>query len=165
MIAFGHTAVGVIVGVTSYKFLGHGNLATGLITTGAAGIVSHYIMDAIPHGHFRISNNYKKDIIPIIIFDVFLSIFLFLGEIYIKKGVSEIFLYTLFGIGGSQLPDIIEGLIEVKIIKSKGLLKMENDFHLSVHWKGNTSKPLLLGIRDIWQLLVVLLAFYLVIFI
>lgn len=158
MIASGHTAIGVIVGLTAYKLLGQGNLASGLIITGSVGMISHYLMDFIPHGHFTISKNYKKSILPIIIFDLLLPIIFFLGVIYLNNGFSEKLLYTLFAIGGSQLPDVIAGLIEIRIIKSRGLVKIEEDLHGVSHWKGKNSQVLLLGWLDIWQVLVILLS-------
>lgn len=164
MIAFGHTAVGVIAGTVAYNYLGQGDLITGLVTTGAVSAASHYIMDAIPHGHFFKTNQFKKYIIPVIIFDLLLPIVLILGITYSKTGLSERLLYIMFGIGGSQLPDVIDGLIRIGVIKAKGFLKVENNFHEGTHWhnKGNNGLPL--GLRDIWQVLMILTALYLVIF-
>lgn len=158
MVSFGHTAVGVIVGYTAYSYLGQDNLVSGLLITGTVGVVSHYVMDFIPHGHFFRPKDYKKSIAPVIIFDLFLSIILFLGLIYYKQGLSVQFFYAMFGIGGSQLPDVIDGLIYTKRIKAKGLLKVENNFHQSLHWHGQGSRTLLLGMRDIWQVLIILIA-------
>lgn len=158
MVAFGHTAVGVIVGVTAYRFIGQTDLMSGLVITGSVGMVSHYLMDALPHGHFFGSGNYKKQIIPVIIFDLFLSIVIFLGGIYLLDGFSIRLFYTVFGIGGSQLPDVIDGLISIRAIKAAGLLKVENNLHQRLHWHGKSAKTLLLGQRDFWQVLVVLAA-------
>lgn len=164
MVSFGHTAVGVIVGMTVEKHLGQGNLVTGLVTTGGIGILSHYIADFIPHGHFAMPKGFKKGILKIIIFDLFLSIVLFLGIIYLKDGISSTFLYVFFAIGGSQLPDVLGGLVAIKAIKAKGLLKIEHDIHNGMHWHGVGNKTLLLGLFDIWQLAVVLIAFSYIIF-
>lgn len=164
MIAFGHSAVGVIVGVTTYEFLGQDGLASGLIITGSIGIISHYLADFIPHGHFFKPNEYKKNILPVIIFDLLLPIILLLGIIYGRYGLSEKLLYIMFGIGASQLPDVIDGLVYIKILKAKGLIKIENNFHQALHWHGKGSKALLLGLRDTWQLLIILFALFLVIF-
>ncbi len=164
MISFGHTSVGVIIGYTAYQYLGSDNLAVNLIITGSTGFVAHYVMDAIPHGHFFMGKKYKDGIIPIIIFDLFFSIILFLGIIYYKQGLSVKFLYAMFGIGGSQLPDVIDGLIYTKLIKAKGLIKAENKLHEAMHWHNKGSKALLLGHRDIWQVLVILSTLILVIF-
>lgn len=162
MIATGHTAVGVIVGVTAYQILGQGDLATGLIITGAAGITAHYISDFIPHGHFVKPNKLKDALIPIIIFDLLLPIFLLFAYIYSKEGLSEKLLYITFAIGGTQLPDVLDGLIYIRMIKNKGLIKVENDFHQGLHWHGKDAKTLLLGFRDLWQVLMILIAIFLI---
>lgn len=164
MVSFGHTGVGIIVAVTAQHYLGQGDLVTGLLITGTVGVISHYITDCIPHGHFTMPKNYKKGIRNIIIFDLFLSVLLFLGAIYLKEGFSQKLLYALFGIGGSQLPDVLDGLIYTGFLKAKGLLKTENKFHESTHWHGKEDKTLLLGKKDLWQLAIVLIAFFLIYF-
>lgn len=164
MVATGHTAVGVIVGVTAYHFFGQGDLTTGLVLTGAAGVAFHYLADFIPHGHFFMPKDFKKYIVPVIIFDVFLPAALFLAGAYLKNGLNEKFLYVMFGIGGSQLPDMLDGLIYAAKLKRGNLLKTESDFHQDLHWHGRGLKTLLLGYRDIWQVLIILVAVFLVIF-
>lgn len=162
MVAFGHSAVGVIVGITAYQFLGNGDLASGLAVTGGIGVISHYVMDFIPHGHYFRGTYSRKRIIPVIIFDLIIPIILFTGVTYLKNGFSEKLFYVMFGIGGCQLPDVIDGLIYSKKIKPNSILKMENNFHEAVHWHGRGAKTLLLGLRDIWQLLIILAAAFLV---
>lgn len=164
MVATGHTAVGVIVGVTAYHFLGDGNLITGLAVAGTAGIALHYLADFIPHGHFFMPKDFKKYIVPVLVLDVILPIALFLGGVYLKNGLTEKFLYVLFSIGGSQIPDVLDGLIYTAKLKRGNLLKTENDFHQELHWHGRGLKTLLLGFRDIWQVLVIFIALFLVIF-
>lgn len=163
MLAIGHTAVGVIVGFTAYQFLGQGDLATGLAIAGAAGIVSHYIADFIPHGHFVKPKKLKQYLPVIIFFDLFLPIFLILGGMYLKDGFNEKLLYILFAIASAQLPDVLDGLIFINVFKRKGLIKTEYDFHQGLHWHGRDDKTLLLGIYDIWQIAMILFALYLVI--
>jgi hypothetical protein len=158
MVSFGHTAIGVIVGTSTYHFLGDGNLITGLLVTGAVGVLSHYIADSIPHGHFPMPGGFRKGVIPIIIFDLFLSIVLFLSIIFLKKGFGDQFLYILFGIGGSQLPDVLDGLIYARFLKSGGLLAVEHGFHLLSHWHDKSGKPLPITLKDVWQVFVVLAA-------
>lgn len=164
MVAVGHTAVGVIVGATAYQFLGQGDLVTGLLVTGTAGIVSHYLGDFIPHGHFVKPDKLKKVLLQIIIFDLFLPIILMLGITYFKEGFSQKLFYIMFGVGGSQIPDVLDGLFFTGVLKSRGLIKVENKFHQGLHWHGKGSKTLLLGTRDLWQVLTVMIAIFLVMF-
>lgn len=162
MIALGHTATGVIIGLTAYNFLNPENLASGLILTGAVAIVSHYLTDAIPHGHFFKPKDYDKYILPVIIFDLLLPIILLLIFTYLENGLSAKLFYVLFGIGGAQLPDVIEGLVVIGKIKGGKLLKLESDFHQDLHWHGKDSKTLLLGLRDFWQILILVIAVILI---
>lgn len=164
MIALGHTATGVIIGVTSYKLLGQQNLIEGLAITSAVSIVSHYFTDFLPHGHYFMPQYFKKYVVPVIILDVLLPVLVFLGIMYFKSGLDQKFFYVFFSIGGAQLPDVIDGLVYTKKLKAEGLLKAENDLHQKIHWHGRDSKTLLLGLRDLWQLLLILIALFLVFF-
>ena len=99
-----------------------------------------------------------------IVFDVLIPIVLFLAGIYLKDGFGEKFLYLMFAIGGSQLPDVIDGLIYTKILKNYSILKIENALHQKLHWHERGSIDVLLGLRDISQVLTILIALFLVIF-
>ncbi len=162
MIAFGHTAVGAIVGVGVYHFLPDQPL-TSLVVAGGVGIVSHYLADLVPHGHFGRMKNYRKEVVPIIFFDFLLSVAIFVGLSYWHFGLTLKTFDILFGIGGSQLPDILDGLIYSKRIPNKGFLKIENGFHQWTHWHSKNHLPLLMGWRDIWQVTMVVVALLLII--
>lgn len=162
MVAFGHTAVGAIVGYYAYQMLIPGDPISGLLITGTAGVISHYIMDTVPHGHFFRGSEYKKKIMPVIIFDLAVSVILYTLTAYYFSGNNLIFtLFILFGIGGSQLPDILDGLIYTGRLPRKGVLKWENSFHTATHWHGKHDKVLLLSIWDFWQVAVFFLGLYL----
>ena len=163
MVAFGHTAVGTIVGVAAFQVLGRGDIALGLVATGIFGIISHYLADLIPHGHFFTDpKKYDKLIIWVILFDLLLPFLFILGFAHLLgKGGSEM-LYILFGIGGAQLPDVLDGLRRIKLLPEIGFFKIENDFHLSTHWHGKEEKALIFGVADVWQMLVFVGAVYLI---
>ena len=156
MVAFGHTALGTTIGLYGSQVFSISEPLTGLISTAGAGFISHYIADLIPHGHLIKFKDYRKKLLAVIFFDVFLGLVLFLGLAYQKFDLSLNFLYILFGIGGSQLPDIIDGLIYTKFLPNTGLLKLENTFHSGTHWHGDKYKALAWGKRDIWQVTVVI---------
>ena len=162
MVALGHTAVGVIVGVTGFQLFDQTDLIGGLAITGPSRVISYYLGDFIPHGHFVGPDKIKQNLLPIIIFDLLLPIVLLLGAVYLRVGFSDKLLFVLFGIGGAHLPDVLDGLLMINLIKAKGIIKMENDFHQALHWHGTGSKTLLLGIRDIWQIIMVFLAWYMI---
>ncbi len=152
------------MGSAAYSYLGHGDLTTGLIVTGATGVAFHYLMDAVPHGHFFKMDKFKKYVIPVIVFDLSLPIALILGITYLKTGLSEKLFYIMFGIGSSQLPDVVDGLAFAGIIKARSLLKAEMNFHGGLHWHNEGDEGLLLGLRDIWQVLTIFIALFLVVF-
>lgn len=165
MIAFGHTATGAMVGLAVYKYLGNTDPLTGLLVAGTIGVISHYIFDSIPHGHFFLfkkSDNYRKKVFPILIFDVFGSVLLFTLAAYYTFGFNIGLFYILFGIGGAQLPDVIDGLIFSGFLKRSGIIKLENDFHIWTHWHGKFEKALLLSKWDLWQVASVLIALWLI---
>ncbi len=161
MIAFGHTAVGAIVGASTYYYFGDQEPIIGLSVALGAGLASHYIFDLIPHGHF-FKSDYKKNIAPVIIFDLFFSVALFLFTQLYFHGFNIGLLYILFGIGASQAPDILDGLIYIGRIPNKGIIKTENNFHLWTHWHGRGKNVRLLGLSDIWQLVIVLLGLFII---
>ncbi len=165
MVAFGHTAVGTLVGIAAYQVFGQGDIALGLIATGFLGILSHYLMDFVPHGHFfRGSKNYEKLIIWVIILDLALPVIFLLGMAHLLGKSGTEILYILFGMGGSQLPDIIDGLRWINLLPEYRLLKIESDFHQSTHWHGKEEKALLFSYPDSWQIAVFGLALWAIIY-
>jgi hypothetical protein len=157
MIAIGHSAVGAAIGVATYQLFGDSSPATGLVAAGLGGLVSHYLTDIVPHGHFfKGTQNYKKNIIPVIIFDVLLGALLFLALSYYRHGLDWQLWYVLFGIGGAQLPDVLDNITHIGVIPRKGIFITHNTHHENTHWHGKGDNGLLLGLRDIWQLTVIL---------
>lgn len=161
MVSFGHTATGTIVGLAVYNLIPSHSVEGLLLATGA-GIVSHYIFDLVPHGHWFRHKDYKKKIFNVIILDLLLFFLVFVGIAYHRFGLNIELLYILFGIGGAQLPDILDGFIYIGVIKKKGFFKIENNFHQATHWHGALNKSLIWGKRDIWQVIVLVLALLLV---
>lgn len=163
MIAFGHTAVGSLVGLAGYSVFENLNPVSGLVLTGVSGIVSHYITDAIPHGHYFSFSEFKKKAIYAIIFDFLFSVLIFMSAAYLSHVGDLKILYIFFGISGAQLPDILDGLIHTGFLPKKGILKKECRFHQLTHWHGRKEKGLMFGIYDIWQLSVVLVSLVLIV--
>lgn len=154
MIAFGHTAVGAAVGLQVYHLSSSSEPVLGLILAGSSGMLSHYIMDIIPHGHFFVDRkyNYFRNTALTLLFDLLLGVIIFGGIPFLDGGPSLIFWYIMFGIGGAQLPDILDNLIHLKILPRWGLLKLENHYHQETHWHGKHENGLLMSKWDLWQL-------------
>ena len=162
MVAFGHTAVGASVGLLSYQAFGQNNPIVGLFGAGTLGVISHYVTDFIPHGHFMKTKDFQQKIFWVILFDLLLSIIIFSYSGFASSGISLKLFYILFGIGGAQLPDVLDGLIYIKVLPRKGFFKIENNFHQWLHWHGKGENALTIGLRDTWQLLAILLSLYLI---
>lgn len=159
MIAFGHTAVGASVGLATFYVMGDANPPLTLVTAGTAGLLSHYMTDLLPHGHFFIiDKNYKRNIVLTILFDFLLGVALFLYLGNIQAGLSLKVLSIFFGIGGAQLPDILDNLIRIKVLPNKGLFRWENKMHYETHWHGKDDDALLLSFWDLWQALIIIYA-------
>lgn len=158
MVAFGHTSVGAIIGVSVYQLIGQYDISSGLIVSGITGIISHYLMDLMPHGHFFAAKDYNKYINWVIIFDLLIPIiFLLLFSHFLGKNPIEI-LYILFAIGGAQLPDVLTGLRRLDLLPDLKIIKAESNFHIWTHWHGRFDKALMFSVKDIWQILMFILA-------
>lgn len=163
MVAFGHSAVGASIGVVTYQVIGNGNPILGLIAAGGLGMISHYVCDFIPHGHLFKFMEMRTKLKEIIIFDVFLSLGLFLGADFLSHGFTLKSLYLLFSMGGALVPDWIDVFIHLGVIPKKSIFKYEFSFHaIQLHWHGALEKGLPMGLKDIWQLATVFLALYLI---
>jgi hypothetical protein len=164
MVAFGHTAVGTLVGLGVYHYLGTSQPEVGVIVAGGAGIISHYVTDFIPHGHFFKHRDFKRLVKWDILFNFCLSVLFFAGVAFSQVEFGWKFWYVLFGIGGAQLPDILDGFYYLEVLPHSGLFKIENSFHQNTHWHGIFKHGKLvdgqpLRKSDFWQLAVFIIAF------
>lgn len=101
---------------------------------------------------------FEEKIIWVIIFDLMIPIIFILSLAhYFGESYTEI-LYLVFGIGGAQLPDVLSGLRNIRLLPKKGFLNKEFNFHMSTHWHGQNENALLISAMDIWQVLMFLLA-------
>lgn len=162
MVAFGHTAVGALVGLTAYNLSLSTNPALGFTFAAIGGIASHYLMDLIPHGHFTNLKNYKKNIKLIIFLDLFLSLLIFFLASIITFGLQLPTQLIITAIAFSQLPDILDGLVYIGFLKPNKLIKIEMKIHDLTHWHGTGDKVLKFGIWDIWQISTVLISLWLI---
>jgi hypothetical protein len=165
MVASGHSAVGALVGVAVYQAMGQTNPEMGLAVAFGAGVLAHYGADFIPHGHFFSDKDFKKYIVPDIIFDLGLSLLVLAGIAFFQHGDGFKFWFVVLGMAGSQFPDVVAGLYKLKILPNKGFLKSEHEFHESMHWHGIFEKGKLVDglpwrVWDIWQIIVIIAAIW-----
>jgi hypothetical protein len=158
MIASGHNAIGTTVGLVVITQVSEPMTAVGLAII--FGLVFHYLADAVPHGHFLSHAEYRK-LPPSLYLDLFGSFVLLFGIVLFKFGLTLPSLVILGAIGASQLPDVIEGLLEFRKLPRRGIIKFENDAHQKIfHWHGRHANALPWGWTDIWQITVVILALF-----
>ncbi len=156
MIATAHTAIGSLIGYYSYQSSNYTNLPLDLAKTFSLGLASHYVADFIPHGHLFAYKDYSKKIAAVIIFDLILSIALFVSLVFLKHNLlTTIFVIT--GIAGSQLPDVVFGLKRTNILPKFSILKPEEKLHHLMHWHGDTLSALRFSIVDIWQIVLAII--------
>ncbi len=158
MIAFGHTAVGSLVGLAGYNYFGHSEPLLGLALTSGTAIASHYLTDFIPHGHLIRFKDLKRLAKWAALFDFGLSSLIFFGLSYLSFGLSLKLVYLACGILASNLPGILDGLIYTNVLPAKGFLGFEHKLHELMHWHGLKDKALVWGQKDLWQIGVVIIS-------
>jgi hypothetical protein len=172
MIAVGHTSVGVIVGIAATQLLPDSwPLYVQVVVVGLAGVVSHYLMDLVPHGHYDFngaSPTAKSQLYLAI--DLGLPLLIVAVICVIKFGLGAPSWLVAAGIIGAQLPDVFDGLLYRGFMANLSLAQAEQRFHLGTHWHNPTDKNKAtpqggrrLGFSDIWQAIVVVLALALLI--
>ena len=173
MIAVGHTAVGVMVGVAASHILPtNPPLLITVVASAVAGLASHYLMDLVPHGHydFDFSNPSPREKLRLSA-DLLLPIVLALGVVAWRHGASSEFWLVAAGIGGAQLPDIVNGVRARGWLPQWSWLEAEGRFHMSTHWHNPHDSQAAtreggrkLGVSDLWQLVMVIMAGSLLLF-
>ncbi len=113
------------------------------------GVISHYLLDAIPHGDETLGgkdkkNVSKKDIIFIIKIASLdgTTMSIFLAYLYFQ-GFINISLPILAGVAGSIVPDFMNGIY--LLTKSK-FLEKSSLFHFNLHFIFKTSVSLKVGL-------------------
>jgi hypothetical protein len=157
MIASGHTAAGTTIGLIVLSQTQ--DPLKGVVFGCLFGLIFHYLADFIPHGHYLTHKQFGQPNLTLII-DLLGTFFIFYSLTLLKFGLGVTSLTILAAIGGSQLPDVIEGLLYFKKIPKVGLIRWENNLHQKFfHWHGYHENALPWSWKDIWQILFVLAAF------
>lgn len=166
MTSFGHNTVGALIGISVFSYASGLSSATAVALVFTLGLLSHYLCDALPHGHYS-GVNYKDlsklrtKLVPSI--DFLSSLLLILLFIIFSISDSRALLLASVGIFSAQLPDLLDLLIEFKIIKKGRLMKAHRYFHWNIiHWhnppQDDSEYPIgrSWSYSDIWQVVPVL---------
>ena len=161
MIAVGHTSVGIILGVATIELMRSSTLPLPLevITVGAAGLASHYLMDLVAHGHYDFNQQglTRRQKLTFSL-DFILPISLVAIYLLTNFGFERISWLVGAGILGAQLPDLLMGLRSKKLLPDWPWLSSESHFHSQTHWHNPTNPANAtqeggrkLAISDLWQ--------------
>lgn len=161
MLAFGHNGVGTMVGLGTFAVLPDSIPLPGRLGIAfVLGIFSHYLTDAIPHGHYEFApHELTKKMALLFLADFGGSMLILAGIALWRFGLTEGFFMVFAGMWGAQLPDIFEGFVSLKVIPSWRWVRAHRKFHFeTMHAK--TPHNLLLpdGVSrrwswtDIWQI-------------
>lgn len=173
MIASGHNSIGAILGLTAYQLAQTSNNPWYMVwpLVFIAGIASHYLADALPHGHYNWqiharggNKRFNKALLPAMIIDGLgtIVVFCILSAVFISK--TSVW-YVLFAIFAAQLPDFIMLFNNLSTGHNSRLIKLEQNFHGGiVHWHDLPGdKPRPWGWSDAWQIMLSMVAVMLII--
>lgn len=169
MIAFGHSSFGVIAGAVVIATLGQAGVSTWLLLIVAFlfGIITHYIGDFIPHGHYKFgAKHISIKSLTIFSLDFFGAILFLLSLTYIQVGFGLELLIFGAAIAGAQLPDIWEAAVDLEFVPNSTFAQSHRHFHYDIlHWHNEpkhsrTGRPIRLS--DLWQVGVFLISIWII---
>lgn len=171
MIAVGHSSVGVLVGVAVLSVARPATPVWILVALALIlAVISHYVCDFVPHGHYYIDNKkLTARSIGTLFVDFIGGVVLLLALATRKYGVGPELLVVAAGMLGALAPDMFESSIKLKLIPKTAMVKREMAFHGAMHWHDEPTSPLPHGARpirwtDLWQLAMLAAAIYVLIF-
>lgn len=172
MLAIGHTAVGTLIGVAATQLVSPNHTLTEvwplIVMSALLGLASHYATDHIPHGHYNIdiANPSTGQTLKLLA-DTILPWSIIGAFLLLSYGWLHPYTWIITAtILGAQLPDILHGLRQRRLLPNWQWLIKESHLHHRAHHKHdlqnkalstpNGSRKILLS--DLWQLAVIILA-------
>lgn len=165
MVAAGHTSVGVLVAITVHSAIPQTPLWQQAIVVFTLAVLSHYVVDFIPHGHYSMSFTSPTWPQRLMVLLDLVGFALIIGLITLSQyGFGPESFLVAVGIFGAQLTDIWDWVIvERGWIKLEGLVLRHRELHQLIHWHDirdergkRRARPI--GWWDIWQVFAVSLA-------
>lgn len=165
MIGFGHTSVGVLVAIVVERAIPTVPLWSQALTVFVVSLVSHYIMDVVPHGHYTYDPKHPFSKQALILwFDLVGFAGLILLLVWWQYGWGSQLLLVAVGIVGAQLTDVWDWVVVANgWVPLEGIVLKHRRLHQWTHWHDNVDSN---GKRtgrwltwwDLWQVVVALLA-------
>ncbi len=160
MVAAGHTSIGVLVAITVHSVVPQTSLWQQGIIVFVLAVLSHYIVDFIPHGHYSMSFTSPTWPQRLTVLLDLIGFALIVGLIALGQyGFGSELLLIIVGVFGAQLTDIWDWVIvERGWVRLKGLVLKHRKFHKLIHWHDvvdhyGKRKARPIGWWDAWQVL------------
>lgn len=154
MIILGHASIGTVAGIAIHQSLAPQLPLIAIMAIAfVVGLVSHYLTDAIPHGHYHINLRYPSAAATRTLYiESIGSIVLMLLLVWLNVGVVPLWWVITACITGAVLPDFVEAMQNYKIIPRTRWLRAHTRFHTKfLHWHNVADRPRPWNITDIWQ--------------
>lgn len=131
MLAFGHNSVGALVGLAAFTYVPETvPVAVRLLIAVVVGVISHYLTDRIPHGHYEFEpSRLTTKMALLFLLDFGGSMIVLTACAFWRFGFSELFFGILVGMWAAQLPDIFEGFVNIGVIPFSNPVKKHRNFH------------------------------------
>lgn len=165
MVILGHASVGAISGIAVHQaFHQQAPFMWVLLIALVIGVLSHYVTDWIPHGHFHINLGYPSTIAnAAILVDFIGSVLLMLVLTWLAAGFAMVWSVVAVTVFGAVLPDVVEVLQNHKILPRWRWLKAHTRFHIKyLHWHNANGRPLPWRWIDVWQVAVAAIAVFVI---
>lgn len=165
MVILGHAGVGAMSGIAVHQaFHQQVPFTWVLVIALIIGVLSHYVTDWIPHGHYHINLGYPGTVANIaILVDFAGSVLLMLVLTWLAVGFSLMWWVVAATVFGAILPDVAEVLQDYKIITRWRWLRIHTSFHQGfLHWHNSGGRPLPWRLVDIWQIAIAFVAVFVI---
>lgn len=154
MIILGHASIGTMTGIAIHQSLAPQLPLLALMAIAfVVGLATHYLTDAIPHGHYHINLGYPSTpAIRAMYLDSVGSVALMLLLVWLSVGLVPLWWAAAACIAGAVLPDVVEAMQTYRIIPRTRWLRAHTRFHTkTLHWHNIADRPRPWNLTDIWQ--------------
>lgn len=154
MVSFGHSSGGVIIAIAVARSLPQLGVGTQLALIIILAVLSHYLLDYIPHGHYKFEfPRASRNSWALLLIDGVGGALLVLSAITWRYGTGQMLLLAATGLAAANLPDVFTAAVKMGFIPQWLWVKAHQKLHLgTIHWHSpHPSHPLPWGARDIWQ--------------
>ncbi len=149
MIAVGHTSLGVVSGAIVVTVLPQTiNLPVAISIAFITGLISHYLADLIPHGHYDFRPRHPTfKSLTLLGVDVILPILFFGWLVYSALGLNGEVWILVAAVAGALIPDSLDVLVRLAALPNWQIFAWHQRFHRQLHWHNQATSPFPHGAR------------------